>query len=155
MQISIKNYSFRHYAEVLKLFLELQAHEHQYDPNKSINQQNIDQYVAELMKEIKNKNGEMILALVNEKCVGLISWYLESEPEFNKPYAYISDLVVMQQLRGKRIGQRLLNQALKNIRNTSAVIIHIGCLLDNVGAKAFYEKNGFKNYCVEMIKDLH
>ena len=154
MNIAIESYAAQHAKAVLDLFHELQLHEHQFDDKKSLDAQDEAQYLQELLQTVVEKQGEVLVAVQDGVCVGFIAWYLENEPEFSQTYGYISDIVVSQNYRGKGIGQQLLDLAIAHIRETSVKRIHIGCLLENTATKKFYEKNGFADYCVEMVLDL-
>jgi ribosomal protein S18 acetylase RimI-like enzyme len=154
MKISIKPYTSEQSQQVLDLFHELQLHEHQFDTKKSLDAQDEAQYLQELVQTVAEKSGEVLVAVQDGVCVGFIAWYLENEPEFSQTYGYISDIVVAQHFRGKGIGQQLLDLAITHIRETSVKRVHIGCLLENTDTKKFYEKNGFAEYCVEMVRNL-
>lgn len=155
MDMTIVSYSPNHNAEVDQLFLDLQLHEHQFDPLKSTNPNNATQYKNELLESIKNQHGELLLAKVNNKVVGLVGWFLEEEFEFDEPYGYISDIVVSKEYRGQGIGNKLLQTALSHIKTTTKVKrIHIGVLLDNSETRNFYEKAGFKPYSMELAFGL-
>lgn len=152
MSVSFTTYSPSLSKDIDSLLHELEIHEHQFDVAKTTNPKNASKYRQELLKTIASNSGEMILAIEGDKCVGLITWYIESELEYDLPYAYISDLVVSKNYRHQGIGKMLLNKAVENIKQTSAKRIHIGVLLANTETKSFYEKNGFTNYSIEMVK---
>ena len=154
MNISIKPYTSEQAQQIKDLFHELQLHEHQFDDKKSLDAQDEVEYLQELLQTVAEKSGEVLVAVQDRVCVGFIAWYLENEPEFSQPYGYISVIVVSQHYRGKGIGQQMFDLAIAHIRETSVKRIHIGCLLENTDTKKFYEKNGFADYCVEMVLDL-
>lgn len=153
--IEILPYSPSDSIAVNQLFLELQRYEHKFDANKSTELENAQKYQEKLLETIENQHGELLIAKINGKIVGLLGWYLEEELEFDKAYGYISDIVVTEAYRGKGIGQQLLDEALVRIKNTNVSRVHIGVLLKNIDTKKFYAKNGFSEYSVEMVKELN
>lgn len=154
MNISISPYSPVNSESVSQLFLELSRHEHKFDAHKSTKLENTQSYQKELCEKIKNQQGEMLIAKIDSKVVGLVSWFLEEEYEFDEPYGYISDIVVSEEYRGRGIGQQLLDEAISHIKATQVKRVHIGVLLANSETKSFYSKNGFSDYSVEMTKKL-
>lgn len=154
MNILINHYTSENSNEVDKLFLELQIHEHQFDDSKSTKVTNAQKYKEELLKRVKDQQGELLVAKDSSRVLGLVAWYIENEPEFDTPYAYISDIVVSIDQRGQGVGQQLLNEALAHIKATGIKRVHIGVLVDNIDTKKFYEKNGFTDYSIEMTKEL-
>ena len=154
MRIQIVAYSPSESESVDQLFLELQLHEHQFDNLKSTKSENATKYKDELLKSVKNQHGELLLAKIDNKVVGLVGWHLEEEYEFDEPYGYISDIVVSKEYRGQGIGKQLLEKAVDHIKEIGVKRIHIGVLLGNTETKEFYEKAGFKPYSIELTKDL-
>lgn len=152
--ITIQKHNVSDSDSVDQLFLELQKHENKHDKFKSIKLENAKKYKAKLLETINDQHGEMLVAKDNGEVLGLIVWFLEEELEFDEPYGYTSDIVVLEQKRGKGIGQLLLDEAIKHIKTTGVKRVHIGVLLANTQTKEFYSKNGFDEYSVEMTKLL-
>lgn len=154
MNITIVPYTPSESSAVDQLFLELQLHEHQFDPFKSTKADNAKKYKEELLESINSQHGELLLAKAKDEVIGLVGWYLEEEYEFDEPYGYISDIVVSKEYRGQGIGKQLLQVAISHIKHNNAKRIHIGVLLDNSETKEFYEKAGFKPYSMELTLDI-
>ncbi len=154
MKIIISLYSPTDSESVDQLFLELALHEHKFDAYKSTKPENAQNYKNELLETIEKQHGEMLVAKEGNKLVGLVAWFLEEEYEFDDPYGYISDIVVSESYRRQGIGQQLFNEAMSHIKATQVKRVHIGVLLANSETKNFYAKNGFKDYSVEMTKEL-
>jgi len=154
MNIHISPYSPVNSESVDQLFLELQLHENKFDGYKSTKLENAQNYKKELLETTENQHGEMLVAKIDDKAVGLVAWFLEEECEFDEPYGYISDIIVSEPYRGQGIGQQLLDKAMSHIKKTQVKRVHIGVLLANSDTKDFYSKNGFSDYSVEMIKEF-
>lgn len=150
--ITIQKYEISYSGSVDKLFLELQKHENKYDKFKSTKFENAIKYRTELLEKINDQHGEMLVAKIHSEVVGLVAWFLVEELEFDEPYGYISDIVVLKQYRGKGIGQKLLDESIGHMSKTGIKRVHIGVLLGNSQAKDFYIKNGFTEYSVELTK---
>ena len=156
MNIIVKPYesSLNELVFIDQLLLELQEHEHQFDSRKSVDMKNVAAYRTELLETIRTKKGELLLAYSNENIIGLLSWFIEDEPEFNQPYGYISDLVVLSEFRNQGIGKQLLGTAIEHIKSRSITRIHIGVMVDNIQTKVLYEKLGFAAYTLKMTMDI-
>lgn len=154
MDLLITNYKQSDSEWIAKLFHELQIHENRYDTDKTTDLNQARLYRDELLTTVKEKAGEMLVARLEDKVVGLISWYLEKEIEYELPFAYISDIVVTSEARGKGIGKKLMEEAIKNVKKTGTKRIHIGVMLKNEVAKRLYNELGFVDYSVEMVKRI-
>lgn len=60
---------------------------------------------------------------------------------FDGRRGYIQKLVVDKNYRGKGIGKRLIEKAIKKLKELGTLYIPINCEAENIG---FYEKVGFK-----------
>lgn len=154
MSIVITPYSQEDLNVIDQLIQELQIHENQFDTDKTTKLSNAKEYRKELLESISSQHGEMLVAKDGNKVVGMIAWFVEKEIEFDIPYAYISDIVVTKEYRGQGIGKLLLNQVIENIKSKGYKRVHIGVLLANTETKNLYNKLGFSDYSVEMVKHI-
>jgi len=96
-----------------------------------------------VLKKIRsNQNHVIMVADLDGQIVGSITLLIE--PKFIHQgglVGHIEDVVVRSELRGKGIGEQLVNAALEYAKNHGCYKTILGCD-DNV--KPFYEKIGFK-----------
>jgi len=69
-------------------------------------------------------------------------------------YAFVTDLVVTAQMRGKGIGSTLLQEAEAFARQKGASALRLNVLAENRSARAFYGKTGFRELEIKLIKPL-
>jgi ribosomal protein S18 acetylase RimI-like enzyme len=60
--------------------------------------------------------------------------------------AHLEELYVVPERRGGGIGRALLEQAMQVARDRGAARIDLGTSVDDVAARALYERNGFTNH---------
>lgn len=153
--ISLVPYANIYSKEADSLFLELQLHEHQFDSAKTTKPEAATKYRQELVNTVAENSGKIWLAIdTYENIYGLVAWYKEKEIEYDKPYGYISDIIVTKESRNLGIGKLLMEKAINEIQMSGLKRVHIGVLLENSDTKEFYKKFGFKEYSVEMLKAL-
>jgi ribosomal protein S18 acetylase RimI-like enzyme len=69
--------------------------------------------------------------------------------------AYISDLIVVADYRGRGWGRALLQQAEDYAMAQGATMLSIGVLAENTGARKLYDNFGFRENQVEFLKPLN
>ena len=85
-----------------------------------------------------------LVAHEEEKMVGLLVFYLRPTLTTGKNRAKIGALVVTEEVRGKGVGQLLIEEALEQARAMNCSSLDTSTEIDNHKAIAFYEKLGFK-----------
>ncbi|HEX8852727.1 MAG TPA: GNAT family N-acetyltransferase, partial [Pyrinomonadaceae bacterium] len=91
--------------------------------------------------------------IVGFSCV----WTRVAEDELiNAPgeFAYISDLVVLPEFRGRKLGYELLRACEEYAAEEGAQTFKIGVLARNTGARQLYERYGFEEHVLVMSKRL-
>ena len=112
------------------------------------------------LEEIKENNGKCYLYIENNKVVGLIMGII---PPYDK-YDYldykcpkrgeITELIVSNKIRGKGIGQKLVDKMEEYFKNESCEYIKLEVFAYNNNAINFYEKNKYHNRMIDMIKKI-
>ncbi len=144
---------------VVELVRELQRHEAQfYDrmmPERDIGAW----YVAAVLHEAREAGGELLVAVLDRRIVGYATLLanVSSEDERDEiifTYAYIGDLVVAADQRGKGVGKALLAECEKRARAAGRRWLRITVLAANEGARRVYEEFGFASQFHYMEKPL-
>ncbi len=155
MKIEIKEYSETNRKDLEKLFSELQSFERSLWPDRAEpTEKFIKKLTDALLKEIEEKQGVLYLAFDNNYPCGFVGGYIEEDIENQKDYFRIDSLVVTEKYRGLRVGSNLVEKIELHARNVGQSKIGLGVLSGNVSAYKTYQKLGFKDYGIEMIKDL-
>jgi ribosomal protein S18 acetylase RimI-like enzyme len=103
-------------------------------------------------------SGRILVAEIGQRIIGLaavLARVIPNDPdEEQTPYAYISDLVVLPEYRGRGVGHALLEQAESYARSAGATILRINVLAKNEDAARLYANFGFTDYRVQLVKRL-
>ncbi len=95
---------------------------------------------------LKNHSTMFKIAIQDDKPVGFIVVDTNWKDKFddNRQVGEIHELAVKKQFWGKGVGSRLLNEALKHIKEKGLDTARLWVGEKNEEAKAFYKKRGFK-----------
>jgi ribosomal protein S18 acetylase RimI-like enzyme len=96
-----------------------------------------------ISKAIDNPDGELLVAEVDDKIVGLIHQVFFEDPLHAGLNSYITDFFVKEEHRKKGIGSELLKRALETAKTREVKEVHVTTRENNYGAMKFYEKYGF------------
>ena len=138
---------------------ELQDVERAYEPGMPPGEAIVDAYLATTLGRVASTDGRVFVAESPDGAiVGLVSVMAHTTPdepdEDPRPYAWISELHVRAEHRGGGIGQALMAHAEAWLRTRGAARLKIGVLARNRPARALYERLGFREYHVQLEKDL-
>ena len=159
--MQIIEYNSKYDEQIKTLLVELQEYIAQIDKEgyNIITEYFKELYFQKTMEEINSCNGKIFLASQNEKIVGLIIGVVNNEKEnsydFKAPKRWrITELIVSQKYRTSGIGQILLSKMEEYLKNIGCKAILIECFGYNTNALKFYQKNGYFNRAIEMMKKL-
>jgi GNAT superfamily N-acetyltransferase len=114
-------------------------------------------YMDWLLAECEQKQGAVFVAETEGILVGLLSLYVEQEPDITaslNEYLYVSDFVVTSEYRGQGIGGILLAQADAYAREVGQKTMLLHVLAENDGAMSVYRHFGLQPHVLTMIKEL-
>jgi ribosomal protein S18 acetylase RimI-like enzyme len=146
-----------HAAGLRACFVELQDFERAIEPAMPPGAQVADEYLARMLERCREWDGAVFVALVDGAVAGFVSVWARVPPEPDepaRPYAFVSDVVVLERLRGRGIGRALLAAAEHHARAGGAAVLRLDVMVGNAGARRLYEKEGFALRRVEMAKPL-
>lgn len=139
-------------------FVELQNFERGLEPTLPEGEAVADAYLASMLAHCAEWSGKVFVADVDSEVVGFVSiWATVQQTELDEAptaYAYISDLVVLPTYRGRGLGRALLQQAEEYAHAQGATVLKIGVLTKNLVAWQLYRGCGFRDYRVELVKNL-
>ena len=155
----IIDYSDLYKEDVKNLLLELQEHIHSVDPEGynivGVNYREMS--FLDTMEDVKKYNGKIMLYVENDEVLGMVIGLINNDTEetynFRAPKrGRISELVVKKDVRSKGIGSMLLKSMEDYLHSVGCESILIGVFAYNNEAVKFYEKNGYHNRMLDMIK---
>ena len=155
----IIDYSELYKEDVKNLLLELQEHIHSVDPEGynivGVNYREMS--FLDTMEDVKKYNGKIMLYVENDEVLGMVIGLINNDIEetynFRAPKrGRISELVVKKDVRSKGIGSMLLKSMEDYLHSVGCESILIGVFAYNNEAVKFYEKNGYHNRMLDMIK---
>jgi ribosomal protein S18 acetylase RimI-like enzyme len=113
--------------------------------------------VDELHRRVAEDGGAMVVAELGGVVVGhMVLWFGRMPPfvrEELRDYAYLGDLFVRAAHRKRGIGRALVAEAERIARARGVKRIWLGVLHGNP-AEAAYRRMGYRDYALDMIKDL-
>jgi ribosomal protein S18 acetylase RimI-like enzyme len=147
-------------AALRAAFVELQDAERALDPHMPRGEDVADVYLERLLEQCAQMDGQIYVSVDAE--TGAVAGYvavlgeMESiEPDDDPaPYAYLSDLVVLENYRGRGIASQLADAAERHARALGMSRIRLQVLARNVGARRLYERAGYEDHIVQMEKRL-
>lgn len=117
-------------------------------------EQNLDQYLktafnkTKLKEELSDENVKFYFAKSNDEVLGYLK--LNKDNSQNELTSYnsveLERIYVLKAFQGQKIGQRLLDFAIKYAKDLKAEFIWLGVWEHNSDAIRFYTKNGFKQF---------
>lgn len=118
-------------------------------------------YVNNLLKEIKAGKGIILFAAEDDCMVGVIAGIIDVLPVgetvgHKKKYksARVLELYVDPNFRGKKIGFFLMDEIEKYFLKKKCDQIKVEVYIPNKNAHAFYQKQGYQNESIDLIKRL-
>jgi len=128
------------------------------EPDLPAGESMADAYRAALFERIARWGGEIWMAEEAGRVVGFTAVLFAvgpAEPDrVQQPTAWITDLVVLPENRGRGHGKALLARAESAARRAGARRLDIGVLSRNDGAARLYRAVGFRDFHIEMTKRL-
>ena len=98
----------------------------------------------EFIKErLTNKDSVIFVAYEEENPVGFVQLYPSFSSVSMKRLWILNDLYVKETVRGKGLGEKLINTAIAYAAETGAKGLLLETAEDNYGAQRLYEKMGF------------
>lgn len=160
-RISIREYRPSDKKSIVALIQCLQDHVAMLDPLK-LNKHGpaflAAKYVEYLLDRVSKENGAVFVAEHHGEMVGCIGGVVQEGPEDLETYrtlnGRIMDLVVSPEHRGNAIGKKLMLAMEQHFQKFHCRFTRVACFGYNRDAHRFYEKCGYHDRAVEMIKAL-
>ena len=161
--VDIRPYHSEDRSALLQLMTELQNHLAAIDPLhrlKNIDDFDVEAYVDHLLLQMKEEHGVILIAKEEDVVVGFIVGSIPSASEdddldhYSAMEGKVDELVVSEQHRGKHVGRELMKKLEQHFQKNGCEFIRVGCFAPNLGTHAFYEKCGYNDRYIEMLKKI-
>ncbi len=154
----IREYRTADYAAVRACMVELQEVERALDPRLPPGDAVMDAYLEGLFRRCAEQAGRLFVAEVDGQVVGFVSVLGDcrcDDPEEDPtPYAFVDDLAVLSDHRGRGYGSALLRHAEEYAARCGRAALRLRVKPRNNPARALYEREGYREYLVELEKHL-
>lgn len=149
-------------SSLVELMCDLEGHLAAIDPLKRIRALpdfDAETYIDHLLEQVQDK-GMILLAKNEDMVVGFIAGAILEEDSdalldhYPAKEGKIIELIVSQKHRGQGAGRMLIEKIEEYFKKNKCEYIRVGCFTPNIGSHAFYEKCGYGDRYVEMLKKL-
>jgi ribosomal protein S18 acetylase RimI-like enzyme len=137
--------------------VQLQEFERALEPLLPPGEEIAEPYLGFLLSRCAEADGRIFVAEIGGKVAGFVSVLARVQSqEVDDPaeYAYISDVLVLPNHRGKGVGRRLLEHAEGFARKSGARILRVSVLARNRDGYDLYRRLGFSDYQLQLAKPL-
>ncbi len=160
--IKITRYTNEKKGVLIRFLEELQDHIIEVDPLKRFVRlpDYGKRYAEELIEQVGKQNGIIYFAEDKHTPVGVIVGIVEELTENDlqecvpSKLGTILQLIISNKYRGRNIGTLLLNSAEEYFQNQGCDVIYVGVLEPNTRARDFYQKKGFQNRIITLMKKI-
>jgi GNAT superfamily N-acetyltransferase len=90
----------------------------------------------------------------NDAPLGLLALYPSEDYFTGHPRAYVETLVVAPEAEGRGVGRALMEHAERWARERGMAEVSLDVFAGNAGARAFYERIGYRPDHVRMVKRI-
>lgn len=140
-------------------FIELQEFERKVEPLRKSGESIAASYVSSLCQRLTHKGGGRLFVAENEaQIVGFACAFAREslDHELNEmvQVAYLTDLVVLPEVRAHGIGKLLLEAVETFAKSEGAAAMTLHVLAANELARSFYSSNGYAEYELTLLKRL-
>ena len=117
-----------------------------------------ERYANELIDQVNKQGGLILFAEKDNNPVGVIVGIIEelSENDLQEcvpcKVGTVLQLIVNKECRGQNIGSQLMLKMEEFYKKQNCNKLYVGVLACNKEAKVFYEKHGYKDRIVELMK---
>jgi ribosomal protein S18 acetylase RimI-like enzyme len=141
--------------KLIPLIEELYFYHEKFNENFKIADDHFNLTKSGLLDKIENTNSEILICVCENKIVGMmIISYMINDRFKIKKRGYIHETIVNEKYRNYGIGSKLINEAnlwFENL-NIENIELQVSCL--NNEAVSFWNKNGFQNITLHLMKSL-
>lgn len=159
--MEIIEYSSKYDEEVKELLVELQEYIVKIDREKYniLTDEFKEKYFEKTIDEVKKYEGQIFLAMEEDKIIGLIVGLINNEEmedyDFCAPKrGRVTELIVSNKYRASGVGKQLLNKMENHFKEVGCKGVLLDVFAYNKNAQSFYYCNGYFDRTIELMKIL-
>ena len=142
---------------VLATTFALNRFEHEITGDRAIDVASAEAVLGHFIRRV-GSTGLMLVAEAEGRVIGHLFLSLDEAPPYLAPEyrreAWICDAFIEEAWRGQGAFRAMLALAEAHARAAGCRRLHIGVLAGNDDAERIYRKAGFRNYAIEMVREL-
>jgi len=163
MTNNIRPYRPEDREDMTRLIAQLQEHIASLDPyhhQKSGRDFDAHTYVEETLKKVTEENGAIFVAEIDSEITGCIIGCIPEPSDADLLESYpvkegsILELIVSENARGTGLGSELMKVMEEFFLRQGCKFLRVECFSPNVDAYAFYEKCGYDDRSIDMMKKI-
>lgn len=143
---------------LVEQFLGLNVHENPISHDRRADVAGAEASLEAAWKQVRETGGHALVAELDGRVVGhlfIVFWQREVfVREALRPYAYVLELFVREEVRDAGVGTALMAEAERVATARGLGTLALGVLAGNHSAEAFYARRGFSPYAIELVKRL-
>jgi GNAT superfamily N-acetyltransferase len=140
--------------DVRRCFIELQDHEHGFDPLAFTGDEIVDAYLEYMLERCRQPNSVLWVAELDDRVVGFASAIHVERPTPDDSDAFhfeLGEIAVLEQARSAGVGSALVAAVERHARAHRAPAVRVSMGAGNHGAQRLYARLGFSP-CVLMYE---
>ncbi len=151
MDIKIRKAELSDLNQLVELSIELGKYNaHHSNEHSKFFQEGWETYYKEETEDfLKKPNSASFVAQLQDKLIGFIHAYHSKDSE----YSYIDELFILEEYRGNRIGEKLLSEAEKFLKQFDCPV-KLEVYSWNNKSISFYKKHGYLDEGIVLEKTL-
>lgn len=161
MHLTIRHYNEEDRETVTGMFDELLKHLAEIDTIGHMHWQHGEgaEVMADILKDVESENGVIYIAEQDDEIIGVISGRISQHDDKKTGQTYdpegrVTQLFVKMPYRGKGIGRSLLDRIEQYFKDEGCESMWIMVFKPNECAYEFYQRHGFVDRDIDMIKTL-
>jgi ribosomal protein S18 acetylase RimI-like enzyme len=145
-------------SAIVEGFNALQEYERSIEQNRAAPADIVEPYLSDLLTQCRDGKAEILVAEAGARVVGwvgVVSRHISDDIlEQDREFAYITDLIVLEEYRDRGIGRQLMAAAEEYAAKQGAGRLRVGVLAPNAAAHRLYHALGFRDYEVILEKRI-
>ena len=115
-------------------------------------------YTRELLRRVAEQEGRLVWAVSEKHLLGFIAVEIDNQSEQNRVEigpsraGRIMELYVLPEYRGQGVGQEMIAEMERYLKQAGCDTIKIEVFSLNAGARRFYERLGYQEWVVDLFK---
>jgi ribosomal protein S18 acetylase RimI-like enzyme len=157
--ITLEPYEPRDLPVIEAFVAAIQEHERRFVPELRTGAEIAVDYAARIVAQAESRDGILLLAKDGGEAIGFACAWRDADDDpllaaAHRDHAYVSDLFVQVEWRGRGIAQRLLGEIEQVMRARGCTRLCITAKAANVPALRCYEAAGLRPYEVNFWKEI-